>query len=54
MPIALADPTKLPGRCAAGELVVVMSKDQRGKEVANLSFSKSGDIAKTANWIQVA
>jgi hypothetical protein len=54
VPIALADPTKLPGRCAAGELVVVMSKDQRGKEVASLWFCKSGDIAKTANWIPVA
>jgi hypothetical protein len=54
VPIALANPTKLPGKSAPGELLVLMSKDQRGREIASLWFCKSGDIAKTANWLQLA
>jgi hypothetical protein len=54
VPLAISDPTKLPGRSEPGELLVLMSKDQRGTEVASLWFCRSGNIAATANWMQLA
>jgi len=54
VPLAFSDTTQLPGKSAPGELLVLRTKDQRGKEIASLWFCKSGDIAKTANWVQIA
>jgi hypothetical protein len=54
VPLPISDPTKLPGRSEPGELLVLMSKDERGKEIASLWFCRSGNIAATANWMQLA
>jgi hypothetical protein len=54
VPLSISDPTKLPGRSEPGELLVLMSKDVRGKETASLWFCRSGNIAATANWMKLA